>query len=76
MRRESIARWQAKVGKNEAERVKNVAAARGTKMHSILEGYILGKRSRSNRDGRRGSRMANTIIDKGLPDLDEIWALR
>ena len=36
-KRESIARWQAKVGKKEAERVKNVAGKRGTAMHNYLE---------------------------------------
>mgnify|MGYP003134943203 CR=1 FL=1 len=36
---DSIARWKAKVGENEAERVKNEAANRGTTMHSILEGF-------------------------------------
>jgi genome maintenance exonuclease 1 len=73
-KKESIALWQAKVGKNEAERVKNVAAARGTKMHSILEGYILGENVLDlTETGGEAHRMANTIIDKGLPDLDEIW---
>ena len=46
-KRESIARWQAKVGKNEAERVKNVAGKRGTAMHSICLLYT----SPSPRDG-------------------------
>ena len=54
-KKESIARWQAKVGKNEAERVKNVAAARGTKMHGILEGYILGENVLDLTEKRRGS---------------------
>jgi hypothetical protein len=36
-KRESLARWKAKVGEFEAERVKNVAAVRGTAMHKYLE---------------------------------------
>ena len=36
-KRESLAKWIAKKGKNEAERVKSEAAARGSAMHSILE---------------------------------------
>ena len=30
-KQDSLAKWKAKVGENEAERVKNVAATRGTK---------------------------------------------
>ena len=40
-KRESLAKWIAKKGKTEADRVKNEAAARGTAMHSILERHIL-----------------------------------
>ena len=41
-KRESLAKWIAKKGKNEADRVKNEAAKRGSAMHSILEHHILG----------------------------------
>lgn len=73
-KRESLANWIAKVGEKEAERVKNVAAARGTKMHSILEGYVEDKNILDMTEtGGEAHRMANTIIDKGLADLEEIW---
>ena len=39
---ESLAKWKAKVGEVEAERIKNTAATRGTAMHSYLEHYIKG----------------------------------
>ena len=42
-KRESLARWQAKVGKDEATRVKQQAASRGTNMHLHLEKFILGQ---------------------------------
>ena len=32
----SLARWKSKVGENEAERVRNEAALRGTAMHKFL----------------------------------------
>ena len=71
---ESIAKWKARVGAEEADRVKNVAANRGTAMHSILEGYILGKEVLDlTETGVEAQAMAKTIIDKGLPDLEEIW---
>ena len=70
----SLAKWKAKVGENEAERVKNTAGARGTKMHSILEGYILEENVLDlTETGGEAHRMANTIINQGFPDLNEIW---
>ena len=70
----SLAAWKAKVGENEAERVKNVAANRGTAMHSILESHILGQGILDLTDlGQEAHRMANTVIDQGLKDLEEIW---
>ena len=71
----SLAKWKAKVGEIEAERVKNTAGARGTKMHSILEGYVEGENVLDLTEaGGEAHRMANTIIDQGFKDLDEIWA--
>ena len=73
-KQESLKKWIAKIGEKEAERVKNEAGARGTKMHSILEGYILGENVLDlTETGGEAHRMANTIIDQGLKDLDEIW---
>jgi genome maintenance exonuclease 1 len=34
--------WKAKVGEQEAERIKNLSSNRGTAMHKFLEHYILG----------------------------------
>ncbi len=36
----SLAAWRARVGTNEAARITDQAATRGTSMHTILEGYI------------------------------------
>ena len=71
---DSIAKWKAKVGEVEADKIKNLAANRGTIMHSILEGYILEKEVLDMTEaGVQAHSMAKTIIDKGLPDLEEIW---
>ena len=73
-KRESLNRWKAKVGEAEAERVKNVAATRGTAMHSYLEHHLNGQGLLDLSDeGRVARNMAQTIIDKGLGDLHEIW---
>jgi hypothetical protein len=71
---ESIARWTARVGEVEAERVKNQAASRGTNMHLHLERYIEGKGHKDLTDeGQVAGDMAQVIINKGLCDLSEIW---
>ena len=67
----------AKVGKNEAERVKNVAGKRGTAMHhSYLEKYMVAEKNLLDltEEGVEAKRMAEVVIEtKDLPDLEEIW---
>jgi len=73
---ESLARWASRVGQVEAERIKNTAAKRGTAMHSYLETYLQGGKVLDLRDvGREASSMAQTIIEKGFPDVQEIWGV-
>ncbi len=70
----SLARWQAKVGKNEADRVMQQAASRGSNMHLFLEKFILGQgHDDLTEEGKTAKSMAQTVIDKGLGDLQEIW---
>ena len=73
---ESLAKWKAKVGEVEAERIKNTAATRGTAMHTYLEHYIKGGKVLDLTDvGREASSMGQTIIDKGFDDLEEVWGV-
>ena len=73
-KRESLAKWIAKKGKKEADRVKNEAAKRGSAMHSILERHINGNNVLDLTDvGQEAHRMAKVVIDKGFPNLEEIW---
>jgi hypothetical protein len=73
-KRASLAKWKAKVGEVEAERIKNTAATRGTAMHSYLEYHLNGQGLLDLSDeGREARNMAQTIIDKGLGDLQEIY---
>ena len=59
---------------NKAEHVKNVAASRGTAMHTYLEHHIEGQGILDLTEiGQEAMRMAKTVIDKGFPDLEEIW---
>ena len=73
-KKESLARWIAKKGEKEAERVKNEAARRGTAMHKYLELYLEGQGILDLTEiGREAERMAKTVIDKGFGDMEEIW---
>jgi CRISPR/Cas system-associated exonuclease Cas4 (RecB family) len=72
----SLTRWKLKVGEVEAERIKNTAALRGTAMHTYLEHYVKGGNVLDLTDlGRVASSMGDTIIEKGLPDMDEVWGV-
>ena len=73
-KRASLANWKAKVGDKKADEIKNQAATRGTNMHSHLEYHLNGQGLLDLSDGGQVARsMAQTIIDKGLGDLEEIW---
>ena len=73
-KKESIAKWKAKVGENEADRVRDQAASRGSNMHLHLERYILGTGHKDLTDeGQVAGDMAQVIINKGLCDVSEIW---
>ena len=70
----SLANWRQKVGENEAERIKNEAASRGTAMHSFLEYYIRGDKLLDLSDeGQVASGRGQVIIDQGFSELKEIW---
>ena len=59
---------------NEAEYITKLAAARGTAMHNILEGYILGQNHLDLTDlGQNAHTMAQQIINQGLCELHEVW---
>ena len=73
---ESLNKWKARVGEVEAERIKNTAATRGTAMHSYLEHHVKGGNVLDLTDvGREARSMGQTIIDKGFPDLEEVWGV-
>ena len=73
-KKESLARWKARVGETEAERIKDSSASRGTNMHLHLERHILGQGHMDLTDeGQVVGDMAQVIIDKGLCDMGEIW---
>ena len=73
----SLAAWQARVGKDQATRIKDQAASRGTVMHHILEGWLLDKPHIDLTDvGQQAEKMAYQIWNQGLQKrLNEFWGL-
>ena len=73
-KKQSLQQWRERVGEDEAEKIKNTAAARGTLMHSFLEYYIRGDKLLDLSDeGQVASGMGQIIIDQGLKDMEEVW---
>ena len=72
--KQSIANWQAKVGMDQATRIRDQAASRGTNMHKHLEAHVLGEGYLDlTEEGKIAKAMSDTIIAKGFNDLQEIW---
>ena len=61
----SIANWQAKVGMDQATRIRDQAASRGTNMHKHLEAHVLGQGHLDlTPEGKIAKAMADVIIAK------------
>ena len=71
----SLQRWRDKVGHEEARRITQEAAARGTSMHMYLEKYCLGEGYLDLTDtGNVAKHMAEKIVDRGIDNrLTEIY---
>ena len=66
--------WKAKVGEQEAERIKNVSSSRGTAMHKFLENNITGVGYDDlTALGQEAKAMANKVIEIGLAPVDEYF---
>ena len=73
-KREALRKWKERVGREQAESVKQQAASRGTNMHRHLEKYILGQGHLDlTEEGKLAKTMADVIIKEGLGDLSEVW---
>jgi len=66
--------WKNKVGHENAERIKNVSASRGTAMHKFLEKHVDGiGYDDLTTLGREAKAMANKIIEDGLSKVSEYY---
>ena len=70
----SLANWTARLGDQAADRVRDIAALRGTAMHTYLEAYVRGTGHKDLTSvGQEAEPMAQQIINQGLSGLEEIW---
>ena len=73
-KRESLAAWRAKMGEENAARIVDESAARGTAMHKILEIYLLGEGYLDETSvGQQAHNMALQVIQSGLSNLTEFY---
>ena len=70
--------WRRRVGVENAQKITTEAANRGTRMHTYLEDYIKQgqlKERGSNPFGWASHAMAQTVIEDGLVNVNEIWGV-
>jgi genome maintenance exonuclease 1 len=77
-KKEALQNWRKRVGVDKAQAITTEAANRGTRMHSYLERYIkdgaMPDRG-SNPFGWASHAMAQTVIEQGLKNVDELWGV-
>ena len=66
--------WKAKIGEQEADRIKNHSSRRGTSMHKFLESYITGVGYDDLTElGQAAKPMAEKVIEIGLTPVEEYY---
>lgn len=75
--KEDLRLWEEFVGKKKADAIREEALVLGTLMHTHLENYVQGiPRPRGNLPIRMmAERMANKVIERFMPNVDEIWGM-
>ena len=74
-KRKKLAEWREREGEEQAQRIMDQSAARGTIMHNYLEGYLKGQnRLDLSPVGVTAGGMATKVMEDGIFDkLTEIW---
>ena len=69
--------WRNRIGAEKADQITREAAGIGTAMHSNLERFIAGlqRQPGNNPVHVQANKMADIIIENGLKDIDEVWAM-
>jgi genome maintenance exonuclease 1 len=69
--------WKKRIGEDKANQITREAAGVGTAMHGNLERFIAGiqRQPGNNPVHVQANKMADVIIENGLKDIDEVWAM-
>lgn len=69
--------WRKRVGEDNAAQITKEAAGIGTAMHNNLERFLAGleRMPGNNLVHVQANKMANVIIEQGLKDVNEVWAM-
>jgi len=69
--------WKKRIGEENAQRITTEAAGIGTAMHANLERFIAGldRQPGNNLVHIQANKMADVIIQQGLTDVNEVWAM-
>jgi len=69
--------WRKRVGEENAAQITKEAAGIGTAMHNNLERFLAGleRQPGNNLVHVQANKMANVIIEQGLKDVSEVWAM-
>lgn len=72
-----LVEWRKRVGEENAKAITKAASGVGTSMHNNLERFIAGieRKPGNNLVHVKAHEMANVIIEKGLSQINEIWAI-
>ena len=77
-KKQALNEWRKRVGVENAQKITTEAANRGTRMYTYLEDYIKQgqlKERGSNPFGWASHAMAQTVIEDGLKNVNEIWGV-
>lgn len=75
-KRKALEAWKARLGARQADRQRDLAAMRGTSMHTYLEAYLRGSGHLDLTSvGKEAGLMAKKVIESGLGDLEELWGI-
>jgi genome maintenance exonuclease 1 len=77
-KKQALQEWRKRVGVEKAQQITTEAANRGTRMHTYLEHYVKTgelKECGSNPHSFASHAMAQTIIEDGLKNVNEIWGV-
>lgn len=76
--KQALNEWRKRVGFKKAQEITTEAAGRGTRMHKFIEDYIkegVLKEPGTNPYSIQSHKMAKSIIDKGLVNVNEAWGV-